>query len=192
MKMTRERKVYAALFALAVVALGVDKFVLGPPESQAAVSAETQVASAPPAHSETHPEVPTAARPTQPGLAALTLQMDQVNRTLGLESADIPDLFQAPAGWLKPAAAKQPVDAAATFSAQHHLLAVLKSSRGGVAVIGGATLRKSLRIGQQVDGFKLTAIGERSATFTSGQQKVELQLPTDSSPDSQIISTAGR
>ena len=56
MKMTRERKVYAALFALAVVALGVDKFVLGPPESQAAVYSAQP--TTPPPRSPTSPSNP--------------------------------------------------------------------------------------------------------------------------------------
>jgi hypothetical protein len=192
MKLTRERKMYAGLFVLAVVALGVDKFVLGPPQTQAAAQAQAPEPQRPAAHAEPQGQAAVAAGAKQPGLAALTLQMDHVSRAMGLDAKELPDVFQPPAGWVKPAAPKPQADVAAIFAAQHHLLAVLKSSHGGIAVIGGATSRKSLRIGQKVDGFELAAIGERSVTFASGTQKIELQLPTDSSADSQIISSTGR
>jgi len=193
MQLTRERKVYAAFLAAALAALAADKFILGPPESSAAVRSDYLVNSpaAPPAARKTvaveaaPPPLPSPAAP-----ALLAQRMEQVARDQQLNLDEAHDVFHTPATWVKPAAPAQP-DLQAAFAAKHRLVALLKSSRGGIAVVAGQS-RKSLRIGQQMDGFTLVSIAERSAAFRSGSVAVELQLIDDPQLESQSITPSGR
>lgn len=190
MKLTRERKVYAAVLALAVVALGADRFLFSAPEIAAAEPGSLLVQSEPRPKAFIKGE---SARPVAaklPGLGALARRMDEVSKARGLQAGNVADPFRPPAGWLK-AEATQTGNGLSEFAAKHHLVAVLKSSRGGIAVVNGAT-RKSLRIGQQLDGFKLVAIGEKSVTFQSALGTVDLGLPEEQQTDSQIVTSPAR
>ena len=184
MQMTRERKVYAAVLTLAVTALTADKLFFGPPESQAAapesllISHNTLVQP----HGPVSARVAPAAEPTDPGhaaSAALVERLRHVKEVEGLDVEHCADLFRAPASWAQ--APQVGSTAKADFLARHRLMAVLKSSHGGLAVLDGSD-RKSVRVGQVIDGFRLTTVGERSATFESPGGKVELELPAAAQP----------
>ena len=197
MRMTRERKVYAAVLAVAVTALGADKFIFAPPESRAMSQAELLVhAPAPDAQpaplvARPEPQIsPTAQAGTLVPLAALAERVQHVTEARRLEPEQVIDIFHTPAGWAK--TLPNGPDAAAVFAARHQLVAVLKSSRGGVAVVTSGASRKSLRIGQQLDGFTLVAIADRSITLHSPQGTVELPLPADAKLDPQSITASGR
>jgi hypothetical protein len=193
MKITKERKVYGAVLVLAVAALGADKMFSGPSVARGSASMGQTAASPHKVIIAADKSVPTG-HSNLVGLAALADRMQEVNRAERLELEKVEDIFHAPATWTKPppkAAAVPAVDPTVTFTSNHHLIALLKGSRGGVAVLDGAGHR-SLRIGQSVDGFRLMRIGERSATFTSAQGTAELTLPAEANADALSISPAAR
>lgn len=200
MKITRERKVYGALLCLGVLALGVDKFVLGPPDASAQSGANLLIASGPKslviAHNKpvvTPPAQQPAEKPLM-SLGALAARMRQAGEAQRLDPADARDAFRPPVAWVGSPVAQpvhKTVDAVTPgdlFRQRHHLIALLKSSTGGIAILDG----KSVRPGQAVDGFRLRHVGERSATFEFKGESVELQLPVDVQLDPQSITPAGR
>jgi hypothetical protein len=204
MNLTRERKIYGGLLCLGVLALGIDKMFLSPSEAPAQSAAGLLITNAAPknlviAHNK--PVVsptPASAQPGEKplmGLGALAARMRDMAEVERLDLTDAKDVFRPPVSWVGTIAPTQAIQAtvttvgpAATFRDRHHLIAILKSSKGGMAILDG----KSVRPGQTVDGFKLTQVGENSATFEGSGTKIELQLPAAVQLDPLSITPAGR
>ncbi len=66
-----------------------------------------------------------------------------------------------------------PADPAELFAARHTLAATVIAAGGGTAIVGG----RCLAVGKSLDGFRLAAVDERSATFVRGASRVVLRLP---------------
>ena len=204
--MTRERKIYGALLCLGLAALTADKLFFAPAEAPAETASNLLIAPAPAQRNvviaRNKPVVwaPAVAQPKEHnpiGLAALAARMHDMAEVERLDLADAKDAFQAPISWTgeqKPQTqpSLDPVsplfDPAAAFRDKHHLIAVLKSSKGGMAILDG----RSVRPGQSVDGFKLLRVGDRSAVFQSNGKSVELELPASVQLDPQSITPSGR
>jgi len=195
MRLTKQRKVYGAVLGLALLALGVDRFIFSPgdPESPAAPPAAGNtphavkkfVASGDTAQAQ-------EARLT--GLAALAKRMRDMAEVERLDVGDTKDAFVPAAAWVgqmktetasAAQIAAQPLDPAAAFREHHHLVAVLKSSHGGVAILDG----KTVRIGQHVDAFSLVTVGDRTALFRAGNIDLTLELPADSQLEKDSITS---
>jgi hypothetical protein len=74
-----------------------------------------------------------------------------------------------------PAPPPTPVrDEAGEFQA-HKLQAVMKRTNGGIAIVD----KKTVRVGQTFEGFRLVAVKDRSAIFRRGELRVELKLPEE-------------
>lgn len=184
MKMNRERKIYAGVLGLALVALTADKLFLSPGASQAASPANLLVSGAP--HAAPRAHVVLAAKPPPPveasnplSLAGLIQRMRQVRDQEQLDLENCPDVFHAPKSWTPQLVVQS--TAKQQFLARHRLVAVLKSGHGGLAVLDGGD-RKSVRPGQMVDGFRLVRLGEQTATFESKEGAVDLQIIPDPPP----------
>ena len=202
MKMTRERKIYGALLCLGVAALAADKLFFSPAEAPAASLLVQNNGPRPAVVAHNKPVVAPAAEPQpkdQPlmGLGALADRMRGMAEAERLDLADAKDAFRPPVAWVGniavPTQTQQqsglgPGDAISAFREKHHLIAVLKSSKGGMAILDG----KSVRPGQSVDGFKLLRVCENSAVFESNGKTVEMQLPVNAQLDPQSITPAGR
>lgn len=201
MKMTRERKIYGALLCLGLAALAADKLFFSPAEAPAASLLIQNSGPKPVVVAHNKPVVTPAAEPQakdQPlmGLGALADRMRGMAEAERLDLVDARDAFRPPVAWVGniaiPTQTQQsgpgPGDAVSAFREKHHLIAVLKSSRGGMAILDG----KSVRPGQTVDGFKLLRVGENSAVFESNGKSVEMQLPVNAQLDPQSITPAGR
>jgi len=203
MKLTRERKIYGALLCLGVLALGIDKLFLSPPEAPAQSAASLLINNGSPknaviAHNKPvvspAPAAQSGEKPLM-GLGVLAARMRDMAEVERLDLADAKDVFRPPVAWVGTTAAPQPVQPtvttigpADTFRERHHLIALLKSSKGGMAILDG----RSVRPGQSVDGFKLVQVGENSATFEGSGTKIELQLPAAVQLDPQSITPGGR
>ena len=190
---TKSQKISAAVLGLAVVAFGVDRYVLPSGDSAAASAATTS--------SPAKRSVSAAKRPSDNATAAATpagAAMTLANRLAAF--GDARGFFNAPTGdafrpyeeWLamgRPKEDKKPdptkpatttakavapkVNHAANFVNNHHLTAVMKKHDGGMAIIDG----KLYKAGQLIDGFKLTAVGLSDATFIGHGTTVTLKLP---------------
>ncbi len=179
MELSKGQKSGVAVLAIALVALIVDRAFLGGgsgPDEASASSNETSVEP-----------MPEAADPLDPNSESPTVALAQ--RLESLWSERDPDISQArgifslPASWLanvRPAtSADRPPsvqDAITMFRTNYQLRGVLMTGRAhGVVTVNDHVLR----LGDDLDGFKLIAIEEESATFEADGRQVSLMLITD-------------
>ena len=91
-----------------------------------------------------------------------------------LDPTDVRDAFRTPAVWFsRESGTANPVKSPGErFREIHRLNAVLAAGREGHVIIDG----RRLLIGQELDGFTLISVGERTAVLVSEQEGVKLQL----------------
>jgi hypothetical protein len=172
MKVTGKHKVYAALLAAGLTALIVDRASTGPNPADAAVAETAQVASAPAG-------VPATAAAPETRLSsasslAASLRAMMSSEKMSPEAA--PDAFVPSKSWapLVEAAPVRPKinPPVEYFTKTHVLSALVHSAKGGMAVINGSMTK----IGDMVDGFKLTSLSQNCAVFQNGANSVKLQM----------------
>jgi hypothetical protein len=197
---TKSQKISAAVLGLAVVAFGVDRWVLSAPEGAAdansAAAAEEFVVARPAAATvASAPATNTTATVTSPA-ATMTLasRLNALGTARRFDFEPVGDAFRAAEDWFppeeKPADAPAPaaaevsaaatpakpvrpkIDHAAVFTNRHTLTAVMSNKDGGQVILNGRIYVP----GQQVDGFKLVTVGDGYATFTGRGTKVTLKV----------------
>jgi len=186
MVLSKKRKIYVGLLALAAIGLIVDRMVLAPSEMAPAES----VASPMPSRSEdSAPKAPAllqAARQTgarQASGPSLAERLQALAEARDLELANVKNAFRTAEPWgvelrtPKPAVIQDDTARIEKFCRDHRLMAVMVASDGGRAIVDG----KSYRIGQQLDGFRLISVTERTAVWASGTRRATLTLPVDPS-----------
>jgi hypothetical protein len=182
--LTRERKVYAAVLGLGALALVVDRAILAPADAAAtpAVSAD---AAAPAAA----PRAPAAPMPPRGESLASRLQR------VGWDVGPMPrtaDAFVADESWrreplLAPGVAPPGGELAASFREGHRLTTVMagrKRDDGSVAARPVAVIERvpggekvCIGEGDEIDGFRLVKIGERSVQLERAGTLIDLALP---------------
>ena len=206
MTLTKQQKIYAAVLGLAVAAFALDRFVLGPGDADAAAGAAATSRATPqrPARAPARPGAVASATAAgqsaaagaqgavilPPGAAAapasastLALRLHQIanppapGRPLILE--EVGDAFR-PSTILTGETKVVPVtpveqrNAADEFREKYKdkLIAVFTKGAVGAAIIDS----KTVLIGQQIEGFRLVAVKDRSAVLWRGNERVELRI----------------
>ena len=195
MHLTKQRKVFGAVLVLALGALGADRFIFTPNEPEAPPApAATTAAPHPIKKIVASGDTAQAQEARLAGLAALAKRMRDMAEVERLDVGDTKDAFVPAAAWVgqmktdtasAAQAAAQPLDPASAFREHHHLVAVLKSSHGGVAILDG----KTVRVGQRVDTFRLVSVGDRTALFHSANTDLTLELPADTQLEKDSITS---
>lgn len=176
MALNKERKILCGLLGSAGLILVVDQVLLGPPQgAQAGISANAQ-APAPPATTEpaSKPAMPKSTS-TGSGLVH-SEQVQSWNDRLGKATTDIasPQGMNDPFSALEKREPEAPgVMSPSDFEREHKLTALLTGGDIGVAMINGT----SVRVGQEVSGYRLIRVDTRSAEFLAGEVTVRLMLP---------------
>ncbi len=178
MNVNTQRKVVAAVLALALGALVLDKTVLSPKGAAAAPPSTGQAAPALSATGTAGPKPATrAAAPDKsentPGRVSsrLSIALDSPKWTA---EQVVGSLRPSPEWASGPAAASAPAsDRAGDFKARHELKAVMSGQDRRIALIGGRPMRE----GETLDGYTLVSVGARSAVFESGSDRIVLSLP---------------
>lgn len=162
-----QRKISAGVLLLAGAAFGVGQSSSSPGAVSSAPSESLLVAHAP-APIEAQAQTLDHIAPST-GMLAQRL----TEASAGIDAGQLRDPFHAAPGWgsqsTPDALAKQNAD---NFSHQHNLLAVMRSSRGGLAIVDGKTVRP----GQSIDSFELVRVTEHAAVFRAAGRTVELPL----------------
>lgn len=206
MKLTRERKVLLAVLALGALALLVDRLFLasghtGPQHAAAEVEVEAEPRAAT-ARAEATQSAPSSSGPDdadqimQATMALLRERDDgpllnerlsETAKSHGVSPLNPRNAFEPPKAWIAsgetnaepddpaPSSLQQaptPAEQAQRFREQHRLRATMTERGTGVAIIG----LRALRLGDELDGFTLERIGERSAVFSSETVRVELKV----------------
>jgi len=185
MKLSRQQKIYLAILALVLGALLVDRLFRSRQPAPAEANAEPETVAveastySDPLPGETIPAMMDLPDPnSQPPSIKLAQQLEILLPDECLDLDQARDAFSLPAAWLDELCAPNPLgqaDAAARFAKSHQLKAVLIDGQNSSALVDDHLLR----LGQELDGFKLVAVNESSATFAAGTKRVILKLKTD-------------
>lgn len=185
MKLSKQQKVYTAVLVIVLGALVIDRTYL----SQGKVPAEASASS----NQAAGEGVPGQDQSTAGGISDSTSQsptMKLIHQLDTLWSEKNPDLnqtrdaFSLPESWLAavnpdfakgPRAADYEQGAETSFARNHQLKAVVVQGQERCIMVDD----HFLVIGQELDGFKLIAVDEDSATFEAGAKRVVLRLAND-------------
>jgi hypothetical protein len=176
MKLSKERRVYAAILGLAGAAWVGDRVLFsgGPqPASAGAVPAEQAPAPAPIAK----------AAPVGVPLADRLERLRQSQPGSAEDAFAVPDEWRPKAAAAKAEAAAPPRFDAEAFKSAHRLTTVLKGTRGNFAVIDGGSLRTP---GQELDGMILREVTSESAVFERDGVLVELRISRPGVTDGRV------
>lgn len=185
-KLTKQRKAFAAFLGLAAVAFVADRLFFLPAGAGAATlpqDAASHMAVAAPAASG-------AGKPVavEVGVAPGPTLADKLVAATG-DGATARNPFQQPWRGVSVSAAAAPetkapgeLATASEFAARHELRAVSKVNDTAVAVIG----KVARRVGDTVDGWTVVSIEDRSATLERAGQRVTLAL-RGTMPDNAIV-----
>ena len=170
-----KHKVYGAVLVVGAIAVGVDRALILPDEAAAGRLPSEHYAVAQPS---TTPEATPPERPAwsiSTARAAIADRLEEVAATRRFDLQRVPNAFVPPKSW-EVAQTRETVPAgrvaAETFELTHTLTGVMASGDGGYAIIDG----KTLFMGQELDGFELIRVSQRSAVLESNGVRVELIL----------------
>ncbi len=165
MKLTGERKVYAAILGLGLLALIVDRTFMQPQGARAD--------SAPPEPLLVAPKASPGAAPARraPASAGPSLAERLKSAAELLPAAPPKDAFDPNAS--SEDASPRGSTKAELFRQQHKLTAIVTTDKGGTALIDG----EAIRVGQTLGEFTLVAISDEGAHFERDGERVTLTRP---------------
>ena len=182
MVLSRKRKVLAVVLGLAAMVLVADRLTSGPGQTG---PAQVKAAMAPGGSVRPVEGSVTNAGGEVAGDAcglvddSLATRLETFSREHNLEPLAVKDAFCAPQSWLADLKPDRPMSStqvmAQDFVRQHKLTAVASFQNVGIAVIDD----KQVRVGEELDGFRLLRVADRSAVFTSNGVQVKLTLHPD-------------
>jgi hypothetical protein len=169
MKFTKSQKIYSGVLGVGICAFLYDRCCNGPkaPLTPVAVNASIStdrldpVALSSCATSTDANDVPGRLRLLQKALPAFP---------------QVRDAFVPSSAWIVSGCKQEigPSEKVATFQKTHRLRAILDMSGRGQAIVNN----ELLTVGQSMDGFMLTSVGNLKAIFRDGDTTVILTLPT--------------
>lgn len=174
-----------AVLGVAGLGLVIDRAVIGagvtgPSESSAGVIDAIDPNLADPSDLLIAPTEDPAGQPRGPVISVAEKLRQAVGGSAENDPAQSRDAFAPVEGWQTTSLSNGTATdnrsslLADTFKSNHKLEAVMALGDNQYVVIGGHTLH----IGQELDGFTLLAVHERSAIFESGGVKVEIGITT--------------
>jgi len=194
MRLSRQQKVYLAILAVTCGGLVVDRLFL---RGQTVTAQGPAPASAEASPLPGEPNLQTIDRPIGPARGGpdpnlpspsmkLAQRLEMLWQEEGLDLDEARDAFSLPPAWRASASAQNPMagdNAALRFASNHRLKAVLVDGKMRYAWVDNHLLI----LGQELDGFKLIAVDEDSATFApllafarkQGGKQVVLKLTND-------------
>ena len=180
MKLSKQRKMVIAVLALALLALAVDQVFLGGDGTSPQPAAGASASPIAPVDLG-QPAAPVAM--ALPIGDSLGVRLKKLSAMRGIKVDGVRDAFRPSEAW-KPTSKPEvhtdkPVYRRPNFAAEHLLMAVMGSGLAGVAIVDG----KCFKMGRKLDGYTLTAVGERTATFQCDTHRVTLELPKPKMPE---------
>jgi len=177
MKLTTSRKAYLGVFALALAALAVDRFVLGGGGSGPDRAAASVVSGTATVEME-EAILPTTAAPPKRESLADRLEALAVGQEANAEA--MRDVFRPCESWLLRPRTGSPhsPSPAEVFVQQHRLESVLLSGSAGYAIVDGGLLR----IGETIAGYTLVELVPQGAVFQAEGSRFRVDLYPDSKP----------
>ena len=179
--LSKRQKSGLAVLAVALLALVVDRALLGGGSAPAGASASSNEA---PAKVAPEPELKDPCEPdSEPAAVKLSQRLETLWSEGNPDVSQARDLFSLPARWLAdvnpvaPADESPEQDPVTAFAASHQLRGVVRANQADLHCV--TVDDQVLRLGEKLDGFELVAIGDDSATFEAGGKQVTLKLVSD-------------
>ena len=164
MRFTRRQKIMSAIFAVGLVGVAADRVLI---RSQGGPAAASGGSSSLPA---THLPAESAAPQETP----VTQCLNRLWSDKAVDFERVRNPFSLPSSWsnLNEKPARTPLDAGEVFARRHQLTAVVLDGPQSYVLIDDRLLRP----GQEIDGFRLVAVENRSALFEGAGMRVRLEL----------------
>ncbi len=185
MKLTTSHKAYVGIMLLALAAFAVDRLLLSSGDTRLPSRAEASGQTADRDRPAPDRQAARAASPLHPPVAATPSTAPKPPELAWagpFEADSIRDAFMPSDSWHpKRSAQRARRDAGlsgAEFAKRHKLTSTMVVGAGGTITVDG----RILRIGQEMDGFRLTHVNSRSAVFRSGTDTAELTLDESGKP----------
>jgi hypothetical protein len=176
--LTKRQKTGIVFLSMALLALVVDRVVLSGGWVPAGASASSNKT---PAEHVLEP-VDVSEEESQPPTIRLSQRLEMLWAERSLDINQAKDIFTLPECWRSdvfPAETDDipppKKDAIKVFITSHRLQAVVISDQTCCATVNGY----NLCLGDELDGFKLVAIEDDSATFESGKRRAIIELEND-------------
>ena len=156
-----------AILAVAAAGLLIDRALLSPGTTgpKKIIAAEVRPLA-----------VAATVRAEEPPKRQLVERLEAMSKSPDLHLPDVQDAFSLSDAWMAEFRSKAAPDAelspAEKFAKSHQLMAIVVSGMFSTATIDDTCLA----IDQELDGFKLVSVDERSAVLQSGDQRVVLKL----------------
>jgi len=177
MRLSKRQQVCFAILAITLTALVVDRAFLGQGSVPAEAYASSNQAPGPPRRILGALDLPDS--DSQSPTIKLVHGLETLCSEKSLDLSQARDAFSLPASWLaevNPAnRPRSEQDAVTKFTKNHQLKAVVVQGQTYCVMVDD----HFLVIGQELDGFKLVAVDEDSATFEAGSKRVVLRLTND-------------
>lgn len=178
MKLSKRQISSVAVLAIALIVLFVDRAFLCRGSSPAGASASLNAAPAEPIPEAVDPPNSNSESPT----IKLAQRLERLWSEKNLDMSQARDVFSLPASWLADVRPATPIgrsptgqDAVTVFRTNHQLRGVLMTDQACCVTVNDHILR----LGEDLDGFKLVAIEKDSATFEADGKQVSLRLVFD-------------
>ena len=175
MELSKRQKYGFVVLAILSVALIVDRALLGGRIAPVGASASSTESQPKPAGKV---KDPVDSRPEPPPMK-LAQRLELAWSQKGLDNSKARDVFSLPASWfddVRPATpVDSPQDAVTLFAANHQLRGVLATGQGRCITVDD----RVLRLGDELDGFRLVTIEDDSVTFEADGRQVILRLASD-------------
>ena len=188
-KLSRERKVIIGILGVALAGLAADRLffssgLTGPAEASAAAGEFAVDASLEALVEEIDAEPALIPERTESITATLAGQFEEYARQGSPDVTGLSDVFRPSDSWLQtsdaPDGVARTISAADEFGVSHTLSAVIMSRSNPGAVVN----RQLITIGQEIDGFVLVSVNERSAIFEARDEQAILTLDGRTDPSS--------
>jgi len=192
----RRGRVPLILLAVLLAALGIDRFVLTPGHvkpstaiaTPAVPSGTRPVIASPQSGDVPQPAEPDAPKPLgprrdegRPGATCLAARLESLAAERELDVAGVKDAFAPSSEWVGPgpdSAEAAQGGPAWRFAKEHRLRSVLVSDDAGSVTVNNTVVA----LNEEIDGFKLVSVTDRTAVFQCGDESVELKLESAASP----------
>lgn len=175
MKLSKRQKSGIVVLAILSLALVIDRALLGGGGVPAGASASSTEAQAEPVAEAKD----TADPKPEPPPIELAQRLESAWSQKSLEISQARDVFSLPASWFDdvrpPTPVDGPQDAVTLFAVNHQLRGVLATGQARCVTVDD----RVLRVGDELDGFRLVAIEDDSVTFEADGRQVILRLASD-------------
>jgi hypothetical protein len=174
---TRERKILGSILAIALVVLMIDQMSKGPDAVDASVAEET-AATVVAASGGVAAAAPEQSNPTPVRVQPVAQLLMEIRARRDADPLHIDNAFAPGEQWPDRTDQQATLDDQTSdphaFAQAHRATGVMRSQRGGYAIING----NIVRVGQTLNGFTLTEIKQDRVVFRSDRWEVELPLDT--------------